>query len=285
MKNLITIDVGGTSIKYGLWHEEDQRLSDQGQVATPAKLTDFYQVLQTISAEFTNVAGVGMSIPGAVDQNTGVIGGISALPYIHNFPIQKELEEKLGLPVAMENDANCAALAEVALGAAKDMQNVLFVVIGTGVGGAVVVDRKIVHGHQLYGGEFGMMLGLDNQQLSTVGTAVKVAERYNAQKGTQWTGQQVFELATKGDQLAITEVQKMYANLAHVIYNIQFSTDPEAIIIGGGISANRDFINGLNQTLSDLVGQLNGIPITPQVIAAKMHNDANLVGAAYNFYH
>ena len=285
MQNLVAIDVGGTSIKYGLWDETTKTLNDKGSVKTPDNIDDFYQVLQQIKAMFKNIDGIGMSIPGAVNQDTGVIGGISAIPYIHNFPIQKELETRLETKIVMENDANCAALAEVAVGAAKDMSNVLFVVIGTGVGGVVVIDRKIVHGSHLYGGEFGMMLALENQQLSKVGTAVHVGESYNVKHGSDLSGREVLELAYAGDQDAMKEVQKMYDNLAHVIYNIQFGIDPEAIIIGGGVSANEDFINGLNQTLKKLMLNLKDIPIMPQVKAAELHNDANLVGAAYNFYH
>lgn len=164
------------------------------------------------------------------------------------------------------------------------MNNVLFVVIGTGVGGAVVINRQIVHGSHLYGGEFGMMLVLENQQLSKVGTAVHLGQNYNDKYDNNLSGREVLELAYKGDKNAMKEVQKMYDNLAHVIYNIQFGIDPEAIIIGGGVSANTNFIKGLNQTLQNLMINLRDIPITPQVKAAELHNDANLVGAAYNFY-
>lgn len=282
---MIAIDVGGTTIKYGLWDENLQMLSNQGHVTTPTQINDFYQIIQHISKQFNDVDGIGFSIPGAVNQRTGIIGGISAIPYIHNFPIQAEIEKRLKLPIAMENDANCAALAEVALGAARNLQSVSFVVIGTGVGGAIVVDRQIIHGHQLYGGEFGMMLGPNNTQLSTIGTPVHVADAYNEAHRTNLSGKEVFKLAIDGNNDAKKVVQVMYANLAHVIYNIQFSTDPEAIIIGGGISENPSFIQGLNQTLEGLVQTLGDIPVIPQVIPAKTHNNANLVGAAYNFYH
>lgn len=285
MKKILVVDVGGTTIKYGIWDEDNKTLSEKGSVETPRDLESFYQSLQQIRSGFTGIEGIGMSIPGAVDQSTGVIGGISAIPYIHNFPIQKEFENILNLPVSMENDANCAALAEVSMGAAKNLDNVLFVVIGTGVGGAVVIDRKIIHGSQLYGGEFGMMLGPDNKQLSTVGTAVHVAQNYNNKYHTKLTGREVLDLAFSGSKEAMDEVEIMYDNLAHVIYNLQFSTDPQKIIIGGGVSANSEFIQGLNAKLRQLVEELDGIPITPQVVAAEMKNDANLIGAAYNFYH
>lgn len=95
------------------------------------------------------IQGVAISSPGAVNKNTGVIEGASALPYIHGFNIQSELETLFALPVSIENDANCAALAEVAFGAAKGCTTALLLVLGTGVGGAVVIDGKVHHGEHL----------------------------------------------------------------------------------------------------------------------------------------
>ena len=83
-----------------------------------------------------------------------------------------------GVPVSVENDANCAALAEVWLGAARDVQNALFIVIGSGIGGAVIVNRQLFKGKNLFGGEFGYMLLDAENTLSRLGSPVQVAERY-----------------------------------------------------------------------------------------------------------
>jgi len=286
MKQIISIDVGGTSIKYGLWNETEQLLSSKGKVATPKDLAGFYDAIQSIVAKFTDekVDGVGFSIPGAVNQKTGVIGGISALPYIHNFPIQAELENILNLTVTMENDANCAALAEVAVGAASDMSDVIFIIIGTGIGGAVVLNRQIIHGKHLLGGEFGMILDDKNERLSLRGTAVHMAERYSADSSHKFTGQEVLELAEQGDPVAQRYTDDIYQNLARAIYNLQFVVDPEAVIIGGGVSANNDFIQKLDDEIKNLVKDVDDIKIVPTLMAAEYHNDANLIGSAYNFF-
>jgi len=264
MKQIISIDVGGTSIKYGLWNETEQLLSSKGKVATPKDLAGFYDAIQSIVAKFTDekVDGVGFSIPGAVNQKTGVIGGISALPYIHNFPIQAELENILNLTVTMENDANCAALAEVAVGAASDMSDVIFIIIGTGIGGAVVLNRQIIHGKHLLGGEFGMILDDKNERLSLRGTAVHMAERYSADSSHKFTGQEVLELAEQGDPVAQRYTDDIYQNLARAIYNLQFVVDPEAVIIGGGVSANNDFIQKLDDEIKNLVKDVYGSRIS-----------------------
>ncbi|WP_338216774.1 ROK family protein [Companilactobacillus muriivasis] len=286
MEQIISIDVGGTSIKYGLWNETEQLLSAKGKVATPKDLAGFYDAIQSIVAKFADekVDGVGFSIPGAVDQKTGVIGGISALPYIHNFPIQAELENILNLTVTMENDANCAALAEVSVGAASDMSDVIFIIIGTGIGGAVVLNRQIIHGKHLLGGEFGMILDDKNERLSLRGTVVHMAERYSADSSHKFTGQEVLELAEQGDPVAQRYTDDIYQNLARAIYNLQFVVDPEAVIIGGGVSANNGFIQKLDDEIKNLVKDVDDIKIVPTLMAAEYHNDANLIGSAYNFF-
>lgn len=286
MSQIIVIDVGGTSIKYGLWNEEKKSLFAKNSLLTPKTLPKFYQALETIVAQFKNetIEGIGISIPGAVDQKTGIIGGISAVPYIHNFKIQQAIEQRLNLPITLENDANCAALAEVSTGAAKDLSNIMFMVLGTGVGGAVVVDRRLIHGFHLLGGEFGMILGDDDQRLSFTGTPVRLAQRYNQKTGQNMTGKQVFELANSGDRIAMAETNFMYRNLARAIYNLNFVIDPEVFVIGGGISANQQFVDQLQESIEDLVENIDDVKVVPKLIAAKYHNDANLIGAAYNYY-
>ena len=129
---LLGIDVGGTSVKYATCDEKGH-LFDKGSFKTPSTLEDMYQAIETIFKE-RDVDGIALSMPGAVASDEGVIYGASAIDYIHGPNIKKDLEERLQTRVELENDANCAALAEVWLGAAKDNQDCCFVVCGTGIG-------------------------------------------------------------------------------------------------------------------------------------------------------
>lgn len=287
MKQIVVIDVGGTSIKYGLWNETLKALTSKGKLTTPQNLDEFYQLLETIVVNFKDeqVDGVGFSLPGAVDQKVGVIGGISAVPYIHNFPIRAALEERLKLPVTIENDANCAALAEVSIGAAKSLRNIIFIVIGTGVGGSIVVNRQLVRGRHHLGGEFGMLWGYGNKRLSYTATAKRVAETYNKDNGTSITGRELIDLAENGNRGALEYASGMYYNLSKVIYNLQFTIDPDAVVIGGGVSENKVFMKNLKQSVKNLIENVDDMKVMPEIIAAKYHNDANLIGAAYNFYY
>ena len=212
--SLLTIDIGGTSIKYARF--ADGKLGEEGAFGTPDNLDQFYQSLAAVVEQFkenSDVCGVAISSPGAVNKATGVIEGASALPYIHDFDIHAELEKRFGLPVSIENDANCAALAEVKFGAAKGLSDVLLLVLGTGVGGSVVMNGKVHHGKHLFGGEFGFMLMDDEHSFSTLGTTIRMAERYNKRTGETLDAIEIFEKAFNGDEIANEEKEIFYHGL------------------------------------------------------------------------
>ncbi|RMW43098.1 ROK family protein [Lactiplantibacillus pentosus] len=286
MRALGVIDIGGTTIKFAVW--QDQQLVAKTKVATPTTLAEFYEVLTSQVAQMKadyQIGGVGISSPGAVNKATGVIEGASALPYIHNFEIQPELQRRFGLPVSMENDANCAALAELADGAGKDVASLCFLIVGTGVGGSVIVNHQIWHGAHLFGGEFGFTLLNDHQILSEVGTAVSVANRYNAAhpNQSQLDGQAVFELAAQGDAAAQAEVQVMIKALARAIYNLQYSFDPELIVMGGAVSNNPHLLPAIDAEIEKLRATVKIASIKPKVVACQYTDAANLRGAAVDF--
>ena len=284
--SLLVLDIGGSSVKFAVWEKEE--LEEKGAFVTPKTWEEMKQEIQNLKKrmeEKYEIEGVAFSAPGAVNQAKRQIEGISAVPYLHYFPIYTELEELLGCPISMENDANCAALAEVWKGAAEGLSNVLFVVIGSGIGGSVIVDGKIQHGKHLFGGEFGYMLLTDEHTFSELGTAVNMAKRYSQRMNLdeQLSGKEVFDLAEQGDNIAAEEVDTFYHYLAQGIYNLQYSFDPEKIIIGGGVSSKEGLISELTVHLEQIVKRV-GIPeLVPEVELCKYKNDANLIGAVYNF--
>lgn len=287
MENIGLIDIGGTTIKFGAMVQG--KLEKLSPIATPKVLENFYQVLTTRVSEMKEkyqIKGVGISSPGAVNKKTGIIEGASAIPYIHNFPIQKELETRFQLPVSMENDANCAALAELDSGAGKNVDSLLFLIIGTGVGGSVIINHQIWHGAHLFGGEFGFTLIDDKETLSNLGTSVGVAKRYNAKfdPQTNFTGKEVFDLANQGDQLAKQEIQTMYHSLAKGIYNLQYSFDPELIVLGGAVSNNPNLIPSIDREIEKIRQVVKIASIKPKIVACNYTDEANLRGAAVDFY-
>jgi len=293
MMNLLVFDFGGTSVKYSLWQED--KLLEVSSFPTPksweGSKEQVIEVKECYEREY-QLSGAAFSFPGCIDHEKGEILGNCAIKYIHHFPIQQELTDLLRLPVAMENDANCAALAEVWLGVAKEAKEVLFVVVGTGIGGAVVIDGKVHSGAHLYGGEFGFMYlnyeGESGQQsFSELGTAVCMANRYcdsiDVPHDTH-SGEEVFTLAKQGDDNAIREVETFYKYLSIGLFNLQLSFDPEVIVIGGGISASAEIISELEGRVNALLEGVGVKDFKVHLLPCYYKNDANLIGAVKNFY-
>ncbi|WP_278530905.1 ROK family protein [Enterococcus asini] len=278
---LAVFDIGGSFVKYGLW---DGELRQTSKFPTPASYEEMQAELTKVVKSFgPEIEGVAFSAPGAVNVAERRIDGISAVPYIHHRPIFDELAASFGLPVTMENDANCAGIAEVQIGAGRQAENAVFVVIGTGVGGAIFIDRKLYKASHLFGGEFGLMKPRGEKTLSQQGTAVKAAERYSEIKGEAVDGQQLFALQAEGDVLADLIVNELYDQIALTLYNIQVSIDPDTIILGGGISARPELATALSNRLHKLLAEEGVAEIMPKVTTCEFQNDANLLGAALNF--
>lgn len=283
--NILTYDLGGSSVKYGIWNNE--QLTHRGSFSTPKTWQEMKESLYTV---FENASllidGISISTPGVVDHRKQVILGISAIPYIHHFNIFEELQQLFRLPVVIENDANCAGMAEIYQGVAKEKQEVAFVVIGTGIGGAFFHEKKLVRGAHLYGGEFGLSFLDQGKTFSELGTAVQMARRYCQRKEVPlhtYTGKDVFHFAEKGDALAQEEVNRFYDYLTQGLFGIQFSLDPEMIVLGGGVSQKEGLAEEINQRMKQKLTQLRLVDFVPNITVCQYHNDANLVGAAANF--
>lgn len=280
--SLAVFDIGGTSVKHGFW--EKQSLSEVSAFPTPdtfEKLLEKFK--QVIDAYDRSIEGIAISSPGAVDQVKKQILGISAVEYIHKRPIFDEIEHYFDLPVTIENDANCAGIAEVILGVGKDSQNVAFVVLGTGVGGALFVERELYKGSHLFGGEIGLLKSQNTETFSSNGTLVKAANFYSEQTRTQVEGKELFALKENGDPIAAKLLDEMYQIMANNLYNIQVIFDPELIVLGGGISRRPDLAVELSTRLFNSLKKEGIEAIMPTIKCCKFQNDANLIGAALHF--
>lgn len=282
---ILVFDMGGSAVKYGVWSQDS--LVSKGKFTTPNTWEEMKTQLQQVRTSVNEeIEGVGISAPGAVNAQERRIDGISAIPYIHGFDIYSELEAAFGVPVTIENDANCAGMAEFYQGAGKEFQQAAFVVIGTGVGGTLFQNGELVRGAHLYGGEFGLMILDQGKTFSQLGTAVQMAWRYCDRIGVDRatiTGEEVFQRAEDGDAIAIEEVNKFYRYLAQGLFSIQFAFDPEVIIIGGGVSAKKGLLQEVDQRLKKMLADQALNDFIPLIKLCDYRNDANLVGAAANF--
>lgn len=297
MKNYIVYDIGGSSIKYAVMNNEGNFIK-KDSYRTSTKdfdifIKDMLDVAKKIKEEF-EIEGVAVSAPGAVDSENGIIGGSSALPCINGPNFKEILKKELDLTLEIENDANCAALGEVWLGAAKDNKDVAFVVCGTGIGGAIVKDRKIHKGENLHGGEFGYMIletiylenRIDFKTWSELGATGALNRIVAKRKGLDYKdidGKQIFEMAESGDEICIEEIENFYFNNAKGLYNLQYTYDPEKILIGGAISEREDFIDKINENINFILSKITHTTVKPIIERCKFGNDANLIGALFHY--
>jgi predicted NBD/HSP70 family sugar kinase len=282
---ILALDFGGTSIKYGLW--EETKLTEQASIPLPPTWEDALQAIEKILMNDQNkkhvVQGIAVSVPGAVSQEEDEIYGLTAIDYIHQRSFTKELSERFQLPVTMENDANCAALSEIWQGNAADVQNILYFVFGTGVGGAIIHNKKVQSGKHQFGGEFGYMMLNEEGTFSELASIVRAVAFYNQRKNQEIDGKELFERASKGDDLAKYLITQLCRYSARGIYNLMISFDPDKIIIGGAISTNPVFITKIKQELAILRTRTGAQKVLPDLLPSKFNNDANLIGAVYNF--
>lgn len=290
--NYLAIDVGGTAIKYGLMSKEAEIL-DRGTVETPQEGTEAYvNLLEEIYREYQGqVSGIAMCVPGIIDSRHGfcVTGG--NLKYIHNFPLEKMLKERVKVPVTVENDAKCAALAEVWRGSLKGCRDGIVLVLGSGVGGAIIKDGRIHKGKHFSAGEFSFIeLGGDISSPDNIcgnrngiwALMQEVSDRTGIPE-EELSGVRIFEMAEAGDRRVLEAIDGYTFRLARLILNLQAIYDPELFAVGGGISQQELLFTCLEKNIQ-LVYDSYPLDIPrAKVVKCRFLNDSNLIGALY--YH
>jgi len=289
LDKLLSIDLGGTHLKSAVIYKNGE-VTDKQTINTPATLQGLLNFVSDNTSDY--FSGISLSVPGAV-ANTGIIYGNSAVPYIHGPNLKKLVYQKTNLPVEIENDANCAAMAEVWRGNAKGKKDIVTIVLGTGVGGAILKNGIVHHGANLHAGEFGcMILNLDfankkkeifSKVASTSSLIRQVAKAKNINP-EKLSGEKVFNLAENGDEICIKCIQEFYYMISLGVYNLQYMFDPELILIGGGISNREGLIANIKNELEKLIMDIDEATITPKLDRCLFVSDANLIGAAYNFW-
>lgn len=285
-KYYLCIDLGGTSIKSGIV-DEYGKLTNHEIIPIENDLNQIMNVIKNLylkSSETIKLKGICMAAPGSVDIHTKIIHGYSALPCIHNTTWIQSLENDLKIPVSVENDANCAALAEVYSGAAHDIDDMLFLVIGSGIGGAIVKNGKIHHGNHLYGGEFGYAVFQQNKDgiktfsdLASVNSIVCCVNQ-NSEYQIQ-DGKVVFDMAKKGDLICQKAIDKFYFQLAIGIYNLQHIYDPQKVLLSGAVSSQENFLERINEKLDTILDEVKITSLKASIDRCYHGTYANLIGA------
>ncbi|CEN85504.1 ROK family protein [Paraclostridium sordellii] len=291
MKKFICIDIGGTSIKYGVLNEGgsiitkdcmDTKALEEGGVGILEKIK--YIVKKYINDY--SIEGICISTAGMVDPKEGkIIYSLEELiPGYTGMEIKKEVEEEFKIRCEVENDVNCAGLGETWLGAGKGSSSAVCITIGTGIGGCVIINNRLISGFSNSAGEIGYM-NVDGKRFQDLASTTSLVKRVAKAKGISekdLNGKLIFEMAKNKDEDCLKEIDYMIKSLAIGIANLCYVTNPEVIILGGGIMAQGEFIK---KRLKDALSQelIKNIYDNTRIEFAKKQNDAGMIGALYNF--
>lgn len=290
-RKYLLFDIGGTAVKYAAGDVRGD-LWGQGKFETPESgLEELFVQMGMVYGQFArqwDIRAAAVSCPGAVDGSAGVIHGSSAVPYIHEIPFGAMVSQALdGLPVIIENDARCFAMGEMWLGEAADARHFASIAIGSGIGGAMVHDRKVLYGANLCCGEvsnfpLGDLRPDGTRAVWSDYTPVNLARRYGIEQETKMDGKKLFELADHGDAKASGYLDQFYYYTAMGCILIQFTYDPEMIVLGGGVSERKDLAQCINEKINGILcpGQ-NFSFLKPRLVRSRYNNRSNLKGALY----
>ncbi|MBQ9156871.1 MAG: ROK family glucokinase [Eubacterium sp.] len=304
-KYVIGADVGGTTVKLGFF-TTDGELTEKWEIPTDTSrggdiLSDIagscQEKMKEMGLDKEEFAGIGIGVPGTV-VGDGFVDSCVNLGWGQKH-VKDEIEAALGLPAAVGNDANMAALGEVWKGSASGYQDAVMVTLGTGVGGGIIIGGKVITGAHGYGGEIGHITlnshetvhcncgkagcveqycsatGIVNETKKALG---KADSRTSLKSCDPLTARDIFDAAKAGDPFAITQVDLFGKRLARALSFISGVIDPEVFVIGGGVSkAGQIIIDHVEKHFKDFT---YGKQQTTGFVLASLGNDAGIYGCA-----
>ncbi len=245
----IGVDIGGTGIRAALVSPNGSIIKETAVISGSEKGENAFleNIKHSIGRVFSgDVTGIGVGCPGPLDCRKGVILNPPNIP-LRNFRLRESLEKEFGIPVCIENDGNCFALGEAVFGRARKHRNVVGLTLGTGLGGGIVIDKEIFHGAGNAGEFWFSTINLDGARGKTNNPGA--VEEYVSRRGIMRLAAGlgvseplgVYRLAMKGNKNAARVFEKFGRYLGIFMVNIICLLDPDAIVIGGGISKSRRF--------------------------------------------
>lgn len=290
MKTYLTLDIGGSAIKYALI-QDDLTILNKSSVPTPMDtLENFIETIGQIYDQYKDqIVGIAISMPGIIDPQKGYNYTGGALEYIINLDTVKVLHERCPINITVGNDAKCAANAELGFGNLQDIQDGAVVILGTGIGGCIIKDHKVHTGRHFSAGEFSWIKTDFHDSISwknawctrngIKGLLERVQE--NLETEETYTGIEIFEMANSGDEKVIEAINQFALEVATQIFNIHAIFDCEKVAIGGGISAQPLLIELIQKNLDMIFDSIGFEIYKPQLVPCYFRNDANLIGALY----
>ncbi len=309
----IGVDIGGTNLKAGLVTEEGRILAtkkmkiaqiDNQEALAWTMVSMIQDLADATDIPLNQIASVGVGVPGAVEIRSGTILYTCNLP-LRNVPLRRLVHRYLHLPMYIENDANCAAVAEYYAGAGRDSKRFVTVTLGTGIGGGIIHNGKIFHGSNGMAGEVGHMCIVADGELCPCGrrgcweqyasaSALKrltkqamernphsILAQVVAENGGSISGRSAFIAARQGDPVG-QRVCDMYIRYLSIgIANLVNIFQPDTLAIGGGVSHESDaqLLIPVQQQVARESIPCNRDKMT-RIVKAQLGNDAGIIGAA-----
>ncbi len=305
----IGVDMGGTSIKFAVINgteivHKGAPMPTRDYPSPEAIVDEIGRRLRELQGLYPSVCAVGMGLPGFVDHKAGTVDSLTNVPGWYNIPIRAILSEQTGLPAAVDNDANCMAYAEWKLGAGRGMSDLVCLTLGTGVGSGVIANGQFLRGHLSAAGELGQMsidykgrIGyygnrgaiedyIGNREIAAEAQAAYAAAGISRSL-EQCTPIDLENDALAGSPVALAIWDDIARKLASCLMNCHYILNPEAFVIGGGISRAGDLL------FAPLRRYLKAQLYAPhyeklKILPAQFGNEAGLIGAArlaYNTAH
>jgi len=306
----IGIDLGGTNIAAAVVDENGKILFKKSIptlaerhyseiINDMAKLCE--EVVQGINKDLSDIKSIGIGSPGNIDSEKGIFIYANNFNF-DNVNVRKEFKKFFDIPVFIDNDANCAALGESISGACKGFRNSVMLTLGTGIGGGIIIDGKIYNGSFSCGGEIGHMViercgrecscgryGCFESYCSTAALTRRLKEAVKNDEDSEMfkyvkgdiekiDTKILFAFYKKEDYLAVDIIDEYAEYLAEGITNVINIFQPEAVVIGGGISAQGNTL--LRPVISLVKRDVYGGVLKTKILTAALGNDAGIIGAA-----
>lgn len=312
-KKIIGIDLGGTTVKFGILNEKGEiqqkwsietDIAEGGTRIVPSIVDSIRKHMDMYQMSADDFIGIGMGSPGTIDHEEGTVIGAYNLNWKTLQYVKRDIESETGIPFFIDNDANVAALGEAWKGAGDSEPNVVFLTLGTGVGGGIVVDKKLVHGTIGAAGEVGHItvepeLGFSctcgkEGCLETVASATGVVHlardfadhfagdsklKFLIDDGQLITAKDVFDLAKEADPLALRVVDKVGYYLGLASSHLANSLNPSTIVLGGGVSKAGEILTESIQPYFEKY-TFPTIRQSTKIRLAALGNDAGIIGAS-----
>lgn len=313
-KLLAGIDVGGTTTKLAFLTEQGEIVhkweiptnkANNGSLVIGEIADSIQSKLIELYGDDSKLIAAGVGAPGPVDTDKGLLFEAVNIGWQDNFPLRDLMQSALKVPVAIDNDANAAALGEMWKGAGKGAKDLICITLGTGVGGGIIINGDIVHGSKGAAGEIGHITAVPSGGfmcncgktgcLETVASATGVVKlalekladfsgesllKDRLDKNGSVSAKDIFETAALNDQLAIETVNQLVDYLSLALANTAGVLNPEKIVIGGGVSkAGAAILTPLKESFAQYA--FKPVAENTEIVIAQLGNDAGIVGAAW----